>query len=267
MRVLVATDLSQPSLLVIDGICSCGPMPFEHVTLVHVIDLDLYTAGGSIPEIQEWAVSQLAEQAERLAACGLSVSTRVEQGDVLERIEAVFDDEGADLVMLTNVGHSAIAERLFGSTAERLATTSRIPVLVERVTVKEERWCRVGDSPFSRTMLTTALDEQLPTAFEFVMRLPGIAQLRIVHAVEDAQHALLAQPLLDALIADGIQVENVAVVGDPSDVIAAEIAAWQPSLVAVTPQVRGVERVLRGSISSKVLNESDAAVLFLPPVG
>ena len=55
MKVLVATDLSEAGLRSVEGLCACGAAGFGRVTLLHVVDLDLYTAGGSVPGITEWA--------------------------------------------------------------------------------------------------------------------------------------------------------------------------------------------------------------------
>lgn len=268
MRVVLATDLSEPSLLAVDALCSCGPMPFEHVTLVHVIDLGLYTAGGSIPQIHDWAAKQLAEQVERLRDCGMNVTARVEQGESVEQIEAVVAEENADLIMVTSLGKGAVSGRLFGSTAEKLAAAAHVPVLVERVALQGQEWCRLGDSPFSKVLLATEVDEQLPAAFEFVRQLPGLGRLRVVNVAEDEQAARLAEPLVAALqVADvEVEVESAVLIGDPAETISADIAQWQPTLVCVTPKARGIERVLKGSVSNRIVAETEAAVLFMPAV-
>ena len=266
MRIVLATDLSEPSLLAVDALCSCGPMPFEHVTLVHVIDLDLYTAGGSIPQIHDWAAKQLAEQVERLRDCGMNVTARVEQGDSVEQIEAVVAEEGADLIMVTSLGKGAVSGRLFGSTAEKLAAAARVPVLVERVALQGQQWCRLGDAPFSKVLLATEVDEQLPAAFEFIRQLPGLAHLRVVNVAVDEQAARLAEPLVAALQASDLEVESAVLLGDPVEMLIADIAQWQPTLVCVTPKARGFERVLKGSVSTQIVAGTEAAVLFMPTI-
>lgn len=264
MKAIVATDLSEPSLLSIDGLCQCGPMPFEHISLVHIIDLDLYTAGGSIPELLDWAARELVKQAERLTSCGMDVSTRVEQGDAVDQLLYVAEDEGAELIMLTSRGKSGLTERFFGSTAEKLAANGRVPVLVERIAMQEQTWCRIGERPFSSVLLATALDEELPLAFDFVTRLPGVERLRVVHVAEDEQQAAMAEPLIGALKSSTIAVESAVLRGEPAEAIAADVAAWQPALVCVTPKTRGLERVLRGSVSSKLVADTTSGVLFMP---
>ena len=72
MKSLIATDLSAAGLLSLDSICSAAGL-FESVVLLHVVDLDLYTAGGSVPQILEFASGEARRSsAVRLAGCGLA---------------------------------------------------------------------------------------------------------------------------------------------------------------------------------------------------
>jgi hypothetical protein len=44
LNAIIATDLSEASLAALDSVCGCESGVFDKVTLLHVIDLDLYTA-------------------------------------------------------------------------------------------------------------------------------------------------------------------------------------------------------------------------------
>jgi nucleotide-binding universal stress UspA family protein len=103
MNVLIATDLSEASLAALDSVCACKHGIFDKATLLHVIDLDLYTAGGSIPQITEYANNVLPLWAERLTSCGIETMVRVEQGPAAETIEDVALESGADLVVMTSL--------------------------------------------------------------------------------------------------------------------------------------------------------------------
>jgi nucleotide-binding universal stress UspA family protein len=133
MRALIATDLSEASLAAVDAVTSCNPVDFSGIVLVHAVDLDLYTAGGTVPAVLELAEESLGSIAEDLRTAGFEVSVRAEVGPAVEVIERVAAEENADLVVMSNLGKGAVTGRLLGSTAERLATAGKLPVLIERV--------------------------------------------------------------------------------------------------------------------------------------
>ncbi len=158
MKFLAAVDLSEASLLSLDALRAFAGDAGGDVTLLHVVDLDLYTAGGAVPGIMEFAKERLQEESERLAGCGLRVSAiRVEQGDSAQTIRRVATEEKVDLVVMTNLGKGARTGRVFGSVAERVASQGTVPVLVERVDLEDSDGgtCRrlASGSPFERTMI------------------------------------------------------------------------------------------------------------------
>ncbi len=197
MKVLLVTDLSEAGLRSVEGLCACGAAGFSGVTLLHVVDLDLYSAGGSVPGITEWANTELQKAAADLRESGFEVDTRVEVGPAVDTIKAVSEEIGADLIVATNLGKGAVVGRLLGSTVERLAVATGLPVLVERVEHDGERWCRLGSgSPFQRIVLGVDLRGDTRALVARVAGLPGVESLRVVHVVADegaraaAQHAL-----------------------------------------------------------------------------
>ncbi|MBE0475651.1 MAG: universal stress protein [Coriobacteriia bacterium] len=268
MRVLVPTDLSEAGLLVIEGLCASPAQPFERVVLLHVIELDLYTAGGSIPAIREWAGSELAEETRRLRERGFDASWRLEEGDAVETIERVAAEEEAGLVMVTSLGRNAAARRLFGSTAERLAAAGDVPVLVDRVVQEAQVWCRLGSgTPFARPLAAMDLEEEPERVPAVLASLPAVESARVVHVAEDARAAVAARERLDALVASheaGAPWDAVVRRGDPVEGVLAEAEAFGATLLVVSPKVRGVERALRGSVSRRLAERSPVPVLFVP---
>jgi len=226
VNVLVATDLSEASLAALDSVCACQSGVFDKATLLHVVDLDLYTAGGSIPQIMEYANGVLPAWADHLTNCGIEAQTRVAQGPAAETIEEVAAETGADLVVMTNLGQSAVTGRIFGSTVEKVASRGRIPVLVERVHEHEGAWCRLGEgSPFSRVLLAANTDDSLTSLLGYVTALPGKSALRVVHVVSTADEVSDAERgLRDAVGASGAVV--VVLVGDPVLALVQDAAAW-----------------------------------------
>lgn len=269
MNVLIATDLSEASLAGLDGVCSCESGVFTQATLLHVIDLDHYTAGGSIPQILEYANNVLPEFAERLTKCGIETSIRIEQGPAVETIEDVAREVGADLVVMTSLGHGAALGRVFGSTVEKVASRGRIPVLVERVHESEGAWCRFGSgSPFARVLLAANTDDALPSLLAYVAALPGESALRLVH-VADAADALSTaeERLRSAAATAGVPTTEIAVlVGDPVDVIVRDAAAWNATVIAAASCRHSMlHRAVWGSVARSVAQKAPCSLLLVPP--
>ena len=267
MKVIIATDLSEKSLLALETVGECGPAPFESVVLLHVIDLDLYTAGGSIPQIREWAESELAEHASALRERGFEVNVRVEQGKVLSVVENFALAEDADLVIVTNLGKSAAAGRVFGTTAERLATEGSVPVLIDRVVEQDALWCRAAASPFARPLVAVDLGEELHLGLTFIASLPGVERIRVVHAAADRNAERDARRQLDIAMSRWsgfVPLETEVVVGDPVEIIPAQANEWDATLVCLQPAKRGLERLWEGSVSNRVARKTELPVLFVP---
>lgn len=270
MNVLLATDLSEAGLRSVEGLCACDTGSFETVTLLHVVDLDLYTAGGSIPGITEWAHEELDKAAAELRERGFSVDTRVETGPAVDTIHAVADEIGADLIVTTNLGKGAIVGRFLGSTAEQLAVAARLPVLIERVEHHGERWCRLGAaSPFQRVLLGVDLEEDTLPVVERATRLPGLGSLRVVHVVADESAKESELKRLGGVVRGiqaGATVEAAVVAGDPAEQLLAEARVIDASVIAVTPCRHGMlYRGVLGSVARSVTLNADRAVLLLPP--
>ncbi len=274
MRVVVATDLSEASLAAVDTMTACAAAAFERVVLVHAVDLDLYTAGGTVPAVVELAVERLGEIADDLRSAGFAdVGVRVEVGPAVETIETIAAEEDAGLVVMTSLGRGAVAGRLLGSTAERLAARGRVPVLIERVTEREGAWCRLGEGgPFARVLVGTDLSGSLADQLSFVSRLPGVGEVRVVHVADpgmDPEYVReqLAQRAAEVSAPPPHALE-VRADASAADGLLAEAVEWDASVIAVSPAGRGViHRALWGSTARRVAQESPVPVLFVPVGG
>lgn len=273
MKFLAAVDLSETSMLALDTLKAiAGDKPGD-VTLLHVVDLDLYTAGGSVPAILEFARERLLEESARLAGCGLRVpSIRVEQGDAAQTILRVSSEESADLIVMTNLGKGARTGRLFGSTAERVASAARVPVLIERVNVPAEEevaCCRlIGGSPLERILVAVDVDDDPAESLQTVFSMPGVSTVHLVHVVEDAAEAEAANPRLGELATtapDDVAATFEAMTGDPAESIVAAAKAWGATAVALQPcRHSALHRAMWGSVARSVALHAPCSILFVP---
>lgn len=266
MNVLVVTDLSDAGRLSVEGVRACGRDSFDEITILHVIDLDLYTAGGSVPAITEWAVAETTDLAAGMRAAGYRASSRVEQGPVVETINHVAEEIGADLIVMTNAGKSG---RALGRTAERLAVSARRPVLVDRVARVGEQWCRLGDRSLFDTVLAGV--DFGPHAIEFLERagrLPGITHLIALHVAHDEEERMASISALGDAAADMSAPETIEVsslTGEPVEMLLTRADDLDVNAIAVAPCHHGaIGRAVLGSVAHGLLQEADRAVVLVP---
>lgn len=271
MKVLAAVDLSKASLLALDTLCSLPGAAASKAVLLHVVDLDPYTAGGSIPGIMEFARARLAEEAARLVSCGLPEPVvRVEQGDAVLTIGRIAREEAADLIVMTSLGKGARTGRLFGSTAERVATGGTTPVLVERVAVSaSDTCCRVSEAaPFERVLVAVDHEDAADGLVASAASLPGVRAVRIVHVVSDAGSEAAARTRLEALAAtlpEDLERGATVRMGDPARSIVEAAAEWPATIVALRPCRHGLaHRAVFGSVARAVALHAPCSVLFVP---
>lgn len=272
MRVIIATDLSEASLAAVESVTTCSPVDFSAVVLVHAVDLDLYTAGGTVPAVLELAEQSLGEIAESLRASGFEVAVRAEVGPATEVIERVAAEEDIDLVVMSNLGKGAVSGRLLGSTAENIASSGRLPVLIERVREDAGAWCRIAERhPFGKVLVGADLSESLREQLALVGRLPGLGAVRVLHVTDaDADQAAILERV-ETLIAharESAMSPEVAIrIGaDPASELLAEAAEWEATLIAVSPRTHGLlHRALWGSTARSLAKGGTVPVLFVPP--
>jgi nucleotide-binding universal stress UspA family protein len=125
---------------------SCQPAP--KVTLVRVVTpLKLYSGfeyGGMVeyisPEqiqrleddIKKNAQDYLVKHVSRLKKDGITAEAQVTFGMASQTLTKYAEDNGVDLIIIATHGRSGINEWFWGSVAERVLKTSKIPVLMVR---------------------------------------------------------------------------------------------------------------------------------------
>jgi nucleotide-binding universal stress UspA family protein len=193
------------------------------------------------------------------------VSVRAEVGPAVEVIERVAAEENADLVVMSNLGKGAVTGRLLGSTAERLATAGKLPVLIERVREDAGAWCRIADShPFGKVLIGADLTDSLQGQLGVVGNLPGLGEVRVVHVTDPGTDADLVTGELAAHASHrlpGVRVETALREGtDKAEELLAEAAEWGASVIVVSPRSHGIlHRALWGSTARTVALQSPRA--------
>lgn len=92
------------------------------------LDITLVYAGEEQPAIQ----GKLDDAAQRLAAAGRQVTTRIVRGEPETALDKLVSEEGFDLLVMGTHGHSRIRSLIIGSTTTAMIQACKVPVLLYR---------------------------------------------------------------------------------------------------------------------------------------
>ena len=141
-RILVAIDFSEQSEDALALATSVATRTGGSLVLLWVDDRSSATSavyGSAIEEVEQLieeqhrsSATRLRELADRVAAQGIAVSQRIEQGHPDESILRVARDMTADLVVTGTKGRTGFQHFFLGSVAEKVVRMSTTNVLVAR---------------------------------------------------------------------------------------------------------------------------------------
>lgn len=288
-RIVAATDLSAPARHASERAAMVAADQDARLTLIHVasqapleqLRLLLGAADAPVAEaLQEGlraAMRDLGESVrQRFAvAPALDLST----GDLLPGLLARVDAAQADLLVLGARGASFLRHILLGSTAERMLSSARTPVLVVRLPPHEPYrsvLVPVDFSPVSLRSLKLAAaiaPDAVVTAmhvyevpFAGQLRYAGVDEAKIEH-YRSLAAARAEANLAGLLVASGIapdRLRTVVVNGDVSQRILEYEQELDCELIVVGKHGAGVfEELLLGSTTKHLLAESQSDVLVV----
>jgi len=289
-RLLAATDLSAPSRHAVERAALVARAAGAQLDLVHVatsarLDELRRLVANLPPEITQRIREQIDMLVGALAATvrerhGVSVTTHVASGALLKAIEDTARAVDADLLVLGARGSSMLRHLVLGSTAARLVSGFSRPLLVvKRAPAAEYRRVLVpvdfSNASLPAVRLARAVAPQgrliLMHAYEAPfagkLRLAGIEEQyldeyrRRAHAEAQEQMAALCQGAglpagaAASVLVHGTAAQQILELEDDEDC----------DLIVVGRQGKSrVEDLLLGSVTRRLLAESDADVLVVP---
>lgn len=135
-KVLVGTDFSEPASRAVERAIDVARRYEAHLHIVHVWEVPLIVGGPMagpavdwITPIEQAARAQLDELVDGLRAGKVDVTATLSSGVAWDRIIAIAEQVGADLVVVGTHGRTGIRRALMGSIAERVVRLSPVPVL------------------------------------------------------------------------------------------------------------------------------------------
>jgi len=184
-NVLVATDLSGPSLRAVDRAFALARDTGAHCTVVHAIGIDargawLELLGEQAATVSARAIEHQREVlAQRVAdparTRGARVDVRVEAGFATDAVPAVADALDAALVVVGAHGHGFVQRVLMGTTSATLLRKSRRPVLVVK---------NACHGPYRRALIPVDFSPGSEAAIRFVRRLLPRTELVLLHVFD-----------------------------------------------------------------------------------
>jgi nucleotide-binding universal stress UspA family protein len=215
----------------------------------------------------------------------VTVEYTVRVGKPATEILREAQDRHVDLIVMSSHGRSGKGKLFFGSTTERVLRETSVPVLVTR------EWRRpfASLSDLARDIrgvmapvdFTPESSHQLSIANSLAMGLsarliavhvlePLFIPQRVRAALSGAEHARRSQAeeRLAALVA-GVgpqqRSESIVLLGDPSEEIVKLAKARNVGLIVMGLHSSGAFGPRMGSVTYRVLCQTDALVLALPP--
>ncbi len=291
-RILFPTKFEEFSLAILKRICCLKSEGLEAVILAHVIDThnpyNLFSQGKlglvvNLTEIREAAAERLSSYADYLRSQGVESKTVVAAGPLVSEIIAIAREEQASLIVTGRRTKGLIGNLLLGSNSDRIIRGSPAPVLVMGQMAANgtegEAVHEVCYDMFRKILFALDWSEETKRAKDYlrVLRQMGASEVIIVHvapeseAIKEGSEESIderedkLQSLNEELRADGLQPQAYLIQGGRSYEEINRIASEEDvSMIVIGSQGKGLkERVLKGSVSRRVLKESDKPVLVV----
>lgn len=213
---------------------------------------------------------------EDVSARGVPVSLRVERGQADERLLRVAAEEGCGLIVTGVARHEALGRMVLGSTVDRLARRSPVPVLAVRGR---------ANAPYRRMVVASDWSSSAERAFQVAASLFPDAAASVLHGFEVPMAGLLdtARDETIARVRDEAVAEGRAFVercrpaggtgsvslvverGDPATLLRLYAGQFPVDLAVVGTHGRSaLFDVMLGSVARRVLEESPVDTLVVP---
>ncbi|MFP7571181.1 universal stress protein [Marivita sp. S2033] len=250
--------------------------------IVHVLDLPGSDADLNDPSSLLGRTAQTARDTIKSALASHDITReeieiRIMAGAHALQLIALCEERSPDLVVMRAHQRTDIADKLLGSTTERLIAADKSPVLVVKTP---------ADAPYMRVTLATNGSDQATDAVTCVKAFFPHAQLKLVQVVQippQLEEAMLRVGTTQSGLAEqrdelartadahlsvlaetaGLNVATQVLHGDPANVLASLCRGANVDLLALGRGRSGlIRRAFIGSVSRRLLREAACDVLI-----
>lgn len=286
-NVLVATDFSESAHVAVQRAALLAAVHGARLRLLHVMQSDaidellerLRVKVDVRRRLLEDAESQLASLAEELhGALGSSPEHDVRIGRVADEVLAASDY--ADILVVGARGVTRARDIILGTTAERLLSRNRRPMLVVR---------GEAERPYGKVLVPVDFSIHSMAALRFARKLAPDAYLQVFHAYENPYEGKLIQAdvsdeaieafrlecrnqalanmagFIDRTLPGDLRVSSSIDRGDAKFLIAAEAVRHGADLIVIGKRGRsGVEEFFLGGVTRATLTRASCDVAVVP---
>lgn len=286
-HILAATDLSAPARHAVERAALVAAGNDATLAMIHIANLapldQVRQLLSSEPErLEQDLLDQLRESLRTLGAAiherfGVTPALRVATGDLLPELLNQAATLPADLLVLGARGSSFLRHILLGTTAERLLSSSRVPMLIVKQPPHEPyrqllvpvdfspsslRALRLARTIAPRADITVLHVFEVP--FEGQLRYAGVEESKIEHyrAIAHNQAWEKLRQLRTSADLDDARVELLVRQGDVSQRILEQEQETDSDLIVVGKHGKdAIEELLLGRVTRHVLTESQGDIL------
>lgn len=286
-HILAATDLSAPARHAVERAALVAAGNDAALAMIHIANLapldQIRQLLSSEPErLEQDLVDQLRESLRTLGASiherfGITPALRVATGDLLPELLNHAATLPADLLVLGARGSSFLRHILLGTTAERLLSSSRFPMLVVKQPPHEPyrqllvpvdfsasslRALKLARTIAPRADITVLHVFEVP--FEGQLRYAGVDDSKIEHyrAIAHNQAWEKLRQLRTSAELDDARVELLVRQGDVSQRIIEQEQEADCDLIVIGKHGKdAIEELLLGRVTRHVLTESQGDIL------
>lgn len=271
-RVLLATDLSSRCDRALDRSALLARQWHAGLVVVTVVDAD---AGRHVDLSSARRRADASRKIKREIArtdADLTVEVVVREGDVGDQVADVAARTGSSLIVTGTARNELFGRLVLGTTVERLARSSRLPLLTVRNRVR---------GPYARIAVASDFSTSSRQALDTILGLLPQVQPLLFHAFDvpflglmDTQRdEVLAQAEADAraaakefLLNAGYPALPVVVAhGDPAACLRAHVQADDIDLIVIASHGRSaIYKVLIGSVAQRILETAPCDTLLVP---
>lgn len=286
-HILAATDLSAPARHAVERAALVAAGNDAALAMIHIANLapldQIRQLLSSEPErLEQDLVDQLRDALRTLAATiherfGVTPALRVATGDLLPELLNHAATLPADLLVLGARGSSFLRHILLGTTAERLLSSSRVPMLVVKQPPHEPyrqllvpvdfsasslRALRLARTIAPRADISVLHVFEVP--FEGQLRYAGVDESKIEHyrAIAHNQAWEKLRQLRSSADLDDARVELLVRQGDVSQRILEQEQEADCDLIVIGKHGKdAIEELLLGRVTRHVLTEAQGDIL------
>lgn len=278
-KILIAVDGSQVSKNVLRQAFKLAPPEKKCITVVAInppYEGDILFIGvGNISELLKAPGEKILSEAKEIARSeGVTIETRLEEGEIFEEIINVAEEERCDLIVMGRHGMTRLERALMGSVTAKVIGHFKGRILIIPTKDTSIGWKNILVATDGSKYSDAAVDEAINYAKSYEGTLKIVTAVDVTEKFQVQAPELLEESMDNAKknLDDiknkaqqaGVNLETFVREGEPYKVIADLATESNADIIVMGSHGRtGLKRLLMGSVSEKVIGYAPCPVLVV----